>query len=226
MSQDKKFDDSYGNQEVFYNSYYKYMPCDPKNSFFDRYVHYSIAKAVTSQRAYTSSSKILELASGSGQHFNQINYNNDFYLETDIRFYGVNDRSKFIQANAASLPFRNNSFDFIIATCLLMHVNNPEKIISECLRVTKSEGYIILYLPCEPGILLSIFRQLVMVPKAKKLGFEGYDLFIAREHRNHYYSLTKIIEYECRFNQLKIVKFPFKFLNWMLNAFSIAIIRV
>ena len=135
-------------------------------------------------------------------------------------------RNNFIQANSFHLPFKDDSFDFVIATCLLMHVTYPEKIISECIRVSRAGGILVFYLPCEPGILLSFFRKFVMFPKAKKLGFKGYDLFIAREHRNNYYSLIKLIQYTPGFSSLKINKYPFRFLHWMLNAFSIAVIRV
>lgn len=52
-----------------------------------------------------------------------------------------------IQADADKLPFKNNSFDVIVATAVIEHVSNPEKMLSECRRVLKKEGIIIITTP-------------------------------------------------------------------------------
>lgn len=45
------------------------------------------------------------------------------------------------------LPFKNNSFDFIVATEVLEHVADLEKTVSELKRVTKKGGYILVSVP-------------------------------------------------------------------------------
>lgn len=46
----------------------------------------------------------------------------------------------FVVADARHLPFATSSFDMIVAINLLHHVNEPEKILSECFRVLKKGG--------------------------------------------------------------------------------------
>ena len=57
--------------------------------------------------------------------------------------------------------------------------------------------------------------------KSKKLGFQGYDLMIAREHRNQLSSLSEIIRYQFRSCKIKFSFFPFLLPIWNLNAYVI-----
>lgn len=52
----------------------------------------------------------------------------------------------FRKSNAEKLPFRSHSFDLVISTEVLEHVENPKKMISEIYRVTKPQGYAIIEL--------------------------------------------------------------------------------
>ena len=48
---------------------------------------------------------------------------------------------KFVKLNGDSLPFGDNEFDFVIASHVLEHVNDPTKFLIEVSRVAK-QGYI------------------------------------------------------------------------------------
>lgn len=46
----------------------------------------------------------------------------------------------FAVVDASSLPFRSQSFDFIVAINLLHHIENPGQVLKECFRVLKKGG--------------------------------------------------------------------------------------
>lgn len=52
----------------------------------------------------------------------------------------------FTRSNAEKLPFRSHSFELVISTEVLEHVENPQTMISEIYRVTKSKGHAIIEL--------------------------------------------------------------------------------
>lgn len=96
------------------------------------------------RRLYCPVSKndlVLEVGSGGSPYF-RANVLCDAYEETQERFFVplVHDRPT-IMAFAEQLPFKDNSFDFVIASHVLEHSADPEKFISELQRVAKA-GYI------------------------------------------------------------------------------------
>jgi SAM-dependent methyltransferase len=63
---------------------------------------------------------------------------------------GQSDRFSYICANAEAIPFPDNSFDIVTCQTVLMHVTNPEKVISEMRRVLKPGGLLFV---AEPSTL-------------------------------------------------------------------------
>lgn len=84
---------------------------------------------------------VLEVGSG-GNPYPRANVLCDAYQETIERHFAplVSDRPTVL-GFAENLPFKDNSFDFVIASHVLEHSRNPEKFISELQRVAKA-GYI------------------------------------------------------------------------------------
>lgn len=96
------------------------------------------------RRIYCPVSKdalVLEIGSG-GNPYARANVLCDAYVDTVERFYDrlVVDRP-MVLAHAEQLPFKDDSFDFVIASHVLEHSDEPEKFISEMQRVGKA-GYI------------------------------------------------------------------------------------
>jgi SAM-dependent methyltransferase len=61
----------------------------------------------------------------------------DFYKEKfNLNYKGL----KFIQGRGEELPFKDNSFELVILTNVLDHVEFPEKVLSEISRVLKKTG--------------------------------------------------------------------------------------
>lgn len=64
------------------------------------------------------------------------------------------DRLSLVQADAARLPFAENSFDAALATLVLCSVPDPEKAFAEINRVVKNHGPVILLEHVRPSGLL------------------------------------------------------------------------
>ena len=96
------------------------------------------------RRFYVPVSKndlVLEVGSG-GNPYGRSNVLIDGYMETRERHWVplVSDRPTVI-GFVENLPFKDNSFDFSIASHVLEHSKDPSKFLSEIQRVSKS-GYI------------------------------------------------------------------------------------
>ncbi|MBQ6613987.1 MAG: class I SAM-dependent methyltransferase [Clostridia bacterium] len=60
---------------------------------------------------------------------------------------GLSDKFRFVAADAAKLPFDDNSIDTIIMNDAMEHVACPEAVLDECLRVLKSGGRLFVNFP-------------------------------------------------------------------------------
>ncbi|MDP1955360.1 MAG: class I SAM-dependent methyltransferase [Polaromonas sp.] len=87
------------------------------------------------------SALVLEVGSGGSPYFRS-NVLCDAYEETQERFFAplIHDRPTVL-AFVEQLPFKDDSFDFVIASHVLEHSADPEKFLSEIQRVGKA-GYI------------------------------------------------------------------------------------
>lgn len=84
---------------------------------------------------------VLEVGSGGSPYFRS-NVLCDAYEDTQERFFTplIKDRPTVI-AFAEALPFKDDSFDFVIASHVLEHSDDPEAFLNELQRVAKA-GYI------------------------------------------------------------------------------------
>jgi SAM-dependent methyltransferase len=84
---------------------------------------------------------VLEVGSGGNPYFRS-NVLIDAYYETRERHYAklIYDRPTVL-GFVENLPFKDNSFDFVIASHVLEHSKDPARFLSEIQRVSKS-GYI------------------------------------------------------------------------------------
>lgn len=89
----------------------------------------------------SSSALVLEVGSGGSPYF-RANVLIDAYRETRERHWApfITDRPSLL-GMGENLPFRDKSFDFIIASHVLEHSADPEKFLQELQRVGKA-GYI------------------------------------------------------------------------------------
>lgn len=67
---------------------------------------------------------------------------NDFAREK-----GLADIASFMTADAANMPFADETFDSIIMNDAMEHVDDPEKTLAECFRVLKPGGHLYINFP-------------------------------------------------------------------------------
>ena len=97
--------------------------------------------------------KILDVGSSSGTNLrmlDEIGYNNYTGLDPSdeaIKQCKKKGFTKIVKGNACSLPFKNNSIDFIIASDVLEHIENDQLALSEIHRVMKKDSYAIITVP-------------------------------------------------------------------------------
>jgi ubiquinone/menaquinone biosynthesis C-methylase UbiE len=83
---------------------------------------------------------------------------------------GVNN-ARFVFGNAAKLPFKDNSVDFIVSTGSLHHWKKPAKVFDECYRVLKTSQEAWIYDGCS-----EVFHN----PADRRRLYEEYGFFVGR----------------------------------------------
>ena len=218
--------DDFGNVDHFYKNYY--IRClrqgfagkaqDKTHEFMERPFFPS-----------DNFSTVLEVGSGFGDHLPFVKHKFEKYFQTDIRPIVETITTNYHQGSICSevadvmrLQYEDNKFDRCIATCLLLHLEQPEIALQELRRVAKRPGgRITLLVPCEPGILLRIARAVITARKAKRLGFSGYDLFNARDHVTHLPRIDRLIKHVFKADQVDISRRPFRIRSWNLNFYYV-----
>jgi ubiquinone/menaquinone biosynthesis C-methylase UbiE len=97
-----------------------------------------------------SGKKVLDIGCGAGGYASKFVDEGADVIALDItpQYYQHIRGAKFIVGDAAELPFKNASFDFIYCSSLIEHVREPSALIKELHRTLKKRG--ILYLSFPP----------------------------------------------------------------------------
>jgi 2-polyprenyl-3-methyl-5-hydroxy-6-metoxy-1,4-benzoquinol methylase len=107
---------------------------------------------------------------GIGQKYEGIDF-----LKTAIEIgQKVHPKVKLVQASIYELPYKTNSFDVILCTEVLEHLENPQEAVKELFRVSKK--YVLASVPNEPIFMGSNFLR------GKNWSRFGNDI----EHINHW----------------------------------------
>lgn len=178
--------------------------------------------------AKVSDEDILELGSGSGEHFKFVKCDFRTYEMTDIDISRISgkfqENVKIKFANALRLEYEDNSFDRVIVTCVLVHLDRPEVAIQEIYRVLRPGGVAVIYLPCEPGLIFRFMRKLTVERKTSKLvgSRRAAKIIHFTEHRASYQAVNFFIREKF---EVQARHFPFFLSSWNLNLFSIYFAR-
>lgn len=218
--------------ELYYRNYYERVHSSGTLGLANRIMHKKLEK--NSQNFHGS---VLELGSGNFEHYSFVKHQYDEYIASDVRrppqelvdkFLNKHEGNVFQVEDATKLSFPDDSFDRVLAGCLLVHLVEINTVIKEWIRVAKDEGQIDFVVPCDPGILLRLFRKMISIPQAKKFGVtkDTYEKINSFEHVSSFPRTLRLIETEIKdARRLKIRYFPFPFLrSWNLNAFAIVTI--
>jgi SAM-dependent methyltransferase len=202
----------YGNPELFYENFYDRLPCATDN-YATRAVHRLLECESDSLVHHNS---ILEFGAEAGTHVKYVRCTFDSYLLTDIRpkslikakdRYRNDPRFRFSEEDAQAPNLDPESFDRIIATCLLIHLPEPERALIAWRNLLKDDGLLSVYVPMEGPLLRSV-RRFTTEKVAKRLGFEGYRLMLAREHINSPYSIEELVRHVFRYDKIQTYAWP------------------
>jgi phosphatidylethanolamine/phosphatidyl-N-methylethanolamine N-methyltransferase len=193
------------------------------------YIHRSMEKPFDRLKAEV----ILEVGAGKGEHLNYVKAGFQEYFLTDLIIEPLKEinsptmaKITKVQANATALPFQDNFFDRVIVTCLLNHLAAPEDCLLELRRVCKPGGQIVVYLPCEPGLLFRFVRKFTAEKKHQRKSSLDPKLIHFLEHRTSHESIAFFITK--LFGKKYIIKkyFPINIPSWNLNLFAIYFIKI
>lgn len=142
---------------------------------------------------------ILEVGAGTGEHLPYVAQDFGRYVMVDLSAppaapsWGDDPRIEWVTGDiSAELPIEG-TFDRVISMCVFHHLADPEGAMSNIRTWLKPGGVFTLFLPSDPGLLNRVNRRLFVMPKARRLGFDQYELMAAQEHRNHYWSLRSLL---------------------------------
>jgi ubiquinone/menaquinone biosynthesis C-methylase UbiE len=197
---------------------------------FWAFIHKSMARNLICENDI-----VLELGAGNGEFYRNVSPTCKLYLETDIERRDdrlsrmkTSDLSKSgklnLQLDAQNLEgLPDNCVDVVIATCLLMHLSDPDLALREWKRVLKVGGKMVVYIPAEPGLGLRMTRYLTTRRKFKKVGINQAGSHWT-EHIQHYPRIIHILN-SVFGKSCSVKKFPFNFFVWDFNLFAIAHIQ-
>lgn len=181
---------------------------------------------------------VLEVGAGEGQHLRFVCDSYDKYYLTDSSPQAV-DRAKSIHAaNQRVVALQLDAHNLLgfgglgvhpsrlVASCVLMHLSEPEMALVEWRRVVCANGRITIYVPNEDGVLFRLARKLTTERWVKKSGFKGYGLLLAREHPYSSRKLEVLIDYVFRQDSIKKRRFPFYFGPLSFALFTVYEVRL
>jgi len=127
-----------------------------------------------------------------GKKLEGIEYNKKAIALSKKEYPGL----KIRQGSIYELPYKNNSFDLVLCTEVLEHMQSPEKALNELIRVSKK--YLLLSVPNEP------FFMLAQLLRGKNWSRFGNDI----EHINHW-TFLGFQNFVSKKIKIKYVSIPF-----------------
>lgn len=178
----------------------------------------------------------VELGAGGMQHIRHVRHTATRYIALDIRDFSddaqrsVAERPASIASvelmvgDATSLPFDSDSVDRVVASCLIMHLEDPYLAVREWLRVCKPTGVVDFLVPCDPGVVLRLFRWLINERVARRHGVtrHQYRLLNALDHISSFERIGRLVREAVPDDRTLTVRYrPFALPSWNLNGFAI-----
>jgi ubiquinone/menaquinone biosynthesis C-methylase UbiE len=220
--------DSEKYQNEFYEKFYGNLMGTGLVARFWRKIHNQMEKPFT--KGYYP--QILEVGAGNGEHLGSVTCEYDNYFCTDLRLENLqkaqilNKKVLLKAEDVCNLSFPDSTFDRVIMTCVLSHLNDPLLALNEMRRVVKDGGYISIYLPCEPGMMLRVIRRLSTRAKAKRMGIENIEFLHFIEHKNYFIALNYFVRRTFKSDRVKRRNYPFNLLSWNGNLYSLYTVNV
>ncbi|WP_170219289.1 class I SAM-dependent methyltransferase [Nocardioides litoris] len=226
-------DDTFAGREdilrLWYERFYSSTSATANGSVFERYMH----RAMEARHgASVSFSQVLEVGGNRGEHVPYVRHGFDRYVLSDlfppdVSGVDLDPRVEAETADVQDLPHDADSFDRVVATCLLHHVPDPFAALKELRRVVRPGGGITLLVPTDPGWSYRTAQRLTSGRAARKRGIgEFFELVHAVDHPNHFDSLQRQVRYVFRHDRVRTTWRPLGVPLWNLNLFTVTDVTV
>jgi len=185
--------------------------------------------------------QVIEVGCARAHHLPFVRHRFDRYLMTDLhpnepqldevilRWQGPGVLG-YERQDASAIDHPDNTFDRLISTCVLHHLDDPDAALAEWFRVVRPGGEISIYLPYDPGMAYRWVRWCTTHRVQRRLERRGQledHLYMwAREHRNHVLALKQLIRHHAAGHQTASRRYPFPLLTWNANLYEILHITV
>lgn len=185
----------------------------------------------------SSFAEVLEVGAGDLDHLPHVRHACSRYVAIDLRppSSGIDPealrprnvgRLEVVQMDGQALGFDDAAFDRVVATCVLMHMEQPVLALNEWIRVTRPGGRIDLLVPCDPGLVLRLFRWFVNERAAQRFGVSRreYRLLNALDHVSSFarlHELARFVVEDDHDLSLRSRYLPFRIPSWNLNGFAV-----
>jgi len=108
---------------------------------------------------------ILDVGCGLGYFTNMLSSNGTICTGIDldkecIDYCQENMRGKYQVADVTKLPFLDNSFDKVLCTEVLEHIQENGVVLDEIVRVTQNHSIVVVSTPCSNGIFKGLFKRI------------------------------------------------------------------
>jgi phosphatidylethanolamine/phosphatidyl-N-methylethanolamine N-methyltransferase len=184
-------------------------------------------RAVEARHPDSRGLSILEIGAGTGEHLAFVDPRFDRYVMVDLSPAPANpawagdDRVSWVQGDVCRPILDDAAYDRVISMCVLHHVDDPGAVLANVRRWLRPGGTFTLFLPSDPGLLNRLNRRLLVTPRARRLGFDHYEVVNAREHHNHYWGLKHELEFRFRDWQVRRRYKPFGIPAAGLSLYSV-----
>jgi SAM-dependent methyltransferase len=184
--------------------------------YFQRIEYIKVNRMMIEQVLNRKHNRVMDIGGGSGLLITALSEIAEQSVILDIESCELHDIGRNnpkvcgLCANVEiGLPFKNDYFDVIIASELLEHLNHPRSFFSECHRVLKKGGTLIITTPNSDNLTYKLFHRLpasISHPLARKAGVDlklhpelmGQNTQIADDphlHKVEGYTRTQLVDF-------------------------------
>lgn len=150
------------------------------------------------EKHFKPDDKIIDIGSGSCNISDLLIKKNFNVTPIDVKDLSMVENIKPVIYDGASLPFKDNHFDVALILFVLHHCEEPEKILSETVRVSRK----------------IIIMEDIYDNELHKLLTYAFDSALNQEFINHPHSNKKDSDWKLLFKQFKLDVTSSKYENW------------
>lgn len=209
-------------EDGFCNSLYGEIQEAGTCGWYVRQSHVSLEKGLPT---FGEDARVLEVGCNLGEHIPYVRHPYSEYVATDYRqvaFEPLNSRTRFEVADVQDLHFDDNSFDRIIMTCVLHHLDDPSAALEEIRRVARNGAVISILLPNDPGMVYRLGKWVGPYRRLRKeLASIDPECFHYLQHRNHFPGLAALMRNKFKPDSMSRRNWPFPWKSWNFNLYSV-----